>query len=36
MRRLKVNDLKNLSKLIDPKIKNNKTMFEFFAQICDN
>ncbi|EWC95520.1 hypothetical protein HMPREF1647_00505 [Lancefieldella parvula DNF00906] len=36
MRRLTVNDLKNLSKLIDPKIQNNQTMFECFAQICDN
>lgn len=36
MRRLTVNDLKNLSKLIDPKIQNNQTMFECFNQICDN
>ncbi len=36
MRRLTVNDLKNLSKLIDPKIQNNQTMFECFTQICDN
>ncbi len=34
MRRLTVNDLKNLSKLIDPKIQNNKTMSERFTQIC--
>ena len=31
MRRLTVNDLKNLSKLIDPKIQNNQTMFECFT-----
>lgn len=34
MRRLTVNDLKNLSKLIDPKIQNNQTMSERFTQIC--
>ena len=36
MRRLTVNDLKNLSKLIDPKIHNNQTMFECFDKICYN
>ena len=35
MRRLTVNDLKNLSELIDPKIQNSQTMLECFAQICD-
>ena len=36
MKRLTVNDLKNLSKLIDPKIQNSQTVFKCFAQICDN
>lgn len=36
MRRLTVNDLKNLSKLIDPKLQIDKTISECFAQICDN
>ncbi len=35
MRRLTVNDLKNLSKLIDPKLQIDKTISECFAQICD-
>ena len=36
MKRLTVNELKNLSKLIDPKIQNSQTVFKCFAQICDN
>ena len=36
MRRLTVNDLKNLAELIHPKIQIDKTMTECFAQICDH
>ena len=36
MKILTVNDLKNLTELIDPKLQIDKTMSECFAQICDN
>lgn len=36
MKKLTINDLKNLSKVIDPKIQISRTTFECFAQICDN
>ncbi len=36
MKILTVNDLKNLTELIDPKLQIDKTISECFAQICDN